>query len=375
MSEHLPLRPRFPVRLVQTETCETLAKPRSEQGVIAKLNPLEDSLWDKKLSALAGATCFHTAGWARVLHDTYGYSPCCFAITRPGALQSLLSLMGVASRFTGNRGVSLPFTDCCDPLVAPGEDQQILFDAAILHAQEMSWRYIEFRGGSGVPASAPVAVRYLVHRLCLRNGEDAIWNRLSGAARRAVRKARDGGVNISTGRDGSAITEFYRLHCLTRKRLGVPPQPMAFFSHIHRHLLDHDLATIFLACHHGKTVAGAIFLHFGTSVIYKFGCSDPAFQHLRPNNLLMWEAICRFAAEGRHEFHLGRNEIDNVGLRRFKLAWGATEENLAYYRYFPAQGGFVSGRNPQQSWHHMAFRHIPVPVARIIGTLVYPHMG
>ncbi len=359
------------------KTCPTIPSGGSPSGSVAvqRLSPLEDSQWDTKLASLAEATCFHTAAWARVLHDTYGYSPCCFAITRPDGFQSLLPLMGVSSFLTGKRGVSLPFTDCCDPLCASGEDERLLLDAAIRHAEELSWRYVEFRGGKGIPPSAPATVRYFAHRLSLQSGEDAVWSDLSGAARRAVRKARDEGVIVSTGRDDTAIREFYRLHCLTRKRLGVPPQPTAFFSNIRHHLLDHNLATIFLASHHGRTIAAAIFLHFGNSVMFKYGSSDPAFQHLRPNNLLMWEAIRRFAAEGRHDFHLGRNEIDNPGLRRYKLAWGATENELAYYRYCPAQKGFVSGRNPQQHWHHIAFRHIPVSVSRIIGTLVYPHMA
>ncbi len=349
-------------------------RPPELAGVVT-INPLEDPAWDRKIAILPGATCFHTAAWARVLHDTYGYTPCYLATLGAGEFRSLFPMMGVASRLTGRRGVALPFTDMCAPLCAPGQDEQLLLAAAIGHAAEKSWRYIEFRGCNGIPPGAPVTVRYFIHKLCLRSGEDAVWSGLSGAARRAIRKASRADLTITTGGDEHALKEFFRLHCLTRKRLGVPPQPYAFFSNIRRHLLEHDLGTLFLASHRGKIIGAAIFLHFGTSVMFKFNASDAAFSNLRGNNLLMWDALRRFIAEGRQELHMGRNEIDNPGLRRYKLGWGTTEGELAYHRYVPARGGFESGRNPQQCWHHHAFRHIPVPLSRIIGTVVYPHMA
>jgi hypothetical protein len=283
--------------------------------------------------------------------------------------------MDVSSMLTGRRGVSLPFTDCCDPLCAPGHDAQPLVEAAIQHAGECSWNYAEFRGSGGIPHHSPATVRYYTHQLDLGKDEDVIWLGLSGAARRSIRKARDAGVVISSGRDEAALKQFFRLHCITRKRLGVPPQPYSFFSNIRHHLVERDLATVFFASHRGKAVAAAIFMHFGTRVMFKFGASDIASQHLRANNLLMWEAIRRFAAVGMQNLHMGRNEMDNPGLQRYKLAWGTTESELAYYRYSPAGRKFVGGRNPQQGWHHMALRRIPVPISKIIGSLVYPHMA
>jgi hypothetical protein len=310
-----------------------------------------------------------------VLHETYGYTPCFLGTSRDGGFGSLLPLMDVCSMLTGRRGVSVPFTDFCDPLCMPGHDAGPLVETAIRHAAEKSWRYVEFRTDCGIPNSAPATASYQTHRLDLTKGEDALWSGLEGAARRSIRKARDAGVMVSIGRDEAAMRDFFRLHCLTRKRHGVPPQPYAFFSNIRRHLADEGAATIMLASHRGRTIAALVFLHFGRRVIYKFGASDLAFQHLRANNLLMWEAIRRHAAEGMRELHMGRNETDNEGLRRYKLAFGTSEEELSYHRYSPAAGDFISGSNPQQSWKNAAFRKLPTPVMKIIGSLIYRHMA
>jgi hypothetical protein len=340
-----------------------------------RLNPLEDPCWDRKLGAFAEATAFHSAGWARVLHETYGYQPCFLATPEGEGFGSLLPLLDVSSMLTGQRGVSMPFSDFCDPLCSPGHDAGPLVEAAIRHAGEKSWRHVEFRTSCGIPRSAPATVRYLTHQLDLEPGEDSIWCGLAGATRRSIRKARDAGVVVSTGRDEAAMREFFRLHCLTRKRHGVPPQPYAFFSNIRRHLVDEGAATVMLASHRGRAIAATVFMHFGGNVIFKYGASDFAFQQLRPNNLLMWEGIRLHAAEGRRSLHMGRNETDNAGLRRYKLAWGCREGELAYHRYSPAQGDFINGRNPQQGWQLAAFRRLPLPAMKIIGSLIYSHLA
>lgn len=359
----IPLKATLPVEL-----------PQATAGMV-RLEPLEDSSWDRSLAKFREATCFHSSGWLRVLHETYGYAPTSLALRRGGAISALLTMMEVASPVTGRRGISLPFTDCCPVLGDSGQDRSPLLAAATGLAAERAWRYLELRGDGLVPPATVASIRYLAHRLDLSIGEHALWEGISPAARRAVKRAKAGGVTVSTEGDAAAIREFYRLHCLTRKRLGVPPQPFAFFDNIRRHLVERGLATVFLAAQRGKPIAAAIHFHFHGNVMFKFGASDVAFQHLRANNLVMWEAIRRFAAAGGREMHLGRNEPDNFGLSRYKLNWGATESELDYHRFSPAENAFVGGSNPQQAWHHRVFRHIPVPVARLIGSALYPHLA
>lgn len=312
----------------------------------------------------------------RVLHESYGYAPCCFASMKPEGLVNLLPMMEVSSILTGRRGVSLPFTDFCEALAATGNDLQPLVEHSLEFAREHSWKHVEFRGSAGIPASAAASARHLAHRLDLGKDPDELWNRLSSAARRSIRKARDSGVVVSSGHDEAAMREFFRLHCLTRKRHGVPPQPYAFFSNIGQYLAGQGLATIFLASgRDGRAIAAALFLHFVKHVIYKFGASDMAFQDLRANHLLMWQAIDRFSSAGMGELHMGRTEIGHLGLRRYKLAWAAREEELAYFRYSPQHGAFIAGGSPGSGWSRQIFRRMPVPLSRMIGAFAYRHMA
>lgn len=277
---------------------------------------------------------------------------------------------------SGRRGVSLPFTDFCEALETPGHDARPLVDHALAHAREHSWKHVEFRGSARMPEGASSYARHLSHRLDLGPGTDSLWSGLDDAARRCVRKARSSRVVVTTGRDEASMREFFRLHCLTRKRHGVPPQPLAFFTNIRRHLLETGQATIFLASGpDGGTIAAALFLHFGRHVIYKFGASDMAFQHLRANHLLMWDAIERFSSDGMGELHMGRTETAHSGLRRYKLAWGAREEELVYFRYLPKHGGFTTCGPPGSGWSRQIFRRMPVPLSRMIGTFAYRHMA
>ena len=350
------------------------AGPLPSRAKVSLVDPLSDPAWDRDLAEFPEATCFHTAGWARVLRDSYGYRPCYFVTRRAGRNAALLPVMEVASWLTGRRGVSLPFTDCCEPLLGPGEGDGELVAAACRHARDSGWRYLELRVGNAAEPE-PGVLRYFTHRLALDGGEESLWAGLDGSVRRAVRKARDCGVTVRMASDPAAMSAFYRLHCRTRKRLGVPPQPLRFFENIRQHLLEKGLATMFVASHGGETIAASIFLHFGGRVMFKYGASDLSLQHLRPNNLVMWEAIRSFANAGRRELHMGRNEPDNPGLRRYKLSWGCREDLLGYRRYCPREGAFSDGKNPQHGWHHAAFRRIPLPLARIIGSAIYPHMA
>ena len=60
---------------------------------------------------------------------------------------------------------------------------------------------------------------------------------------------------MEVSQSAEAMQEFYKLQCLTRKRHGLPPQPLHFFLNIHRHILSQNMGMIVLARHQGQPVA------------------------------------------------------------------------------------------------------------------------
>ena len=75
------------------------------------INPLNIPNWDDLISCHPSATPFHSSGWARVLRDTYAFTPYYACVFNGETLSTCLPLMEVNSFLTGRRGVSLPFTD------------------------------------------------------------------------------------------------------------------------------------------------------------------------------------------------------------------------------------------------------------------------
>jgi lipid II:glycine glycyltransferase (peptidoglycan interpeptide bridge formation enzyme) len=174
-----------------------------------------------------------------------------------------------------------------------------------------------------------------------------------------------------------AIDIFYSLHCRTRRRHGLPPQPARFFHRIHRTLIEAGLGFVSLARFGGQWIAGAVYFHFGSRSIYKFGASDPAFQHLRANNLLMWQAICELRKAGITEISLGRSDPRDGGLLQFKRGWGGEETLLPYHRIWMRKqpGVRKTQEDSSQGLSHKVVRHLPLPILRLLGSVMYRHVG
>lgn len=81
------------------------------------IDPTQYPNWDELLLSTPGSSFFHTSSWARVLKEAYGYTPKYFTEFDGGHISTLIPVMEVDSFLTGRRGVSLPFTDYCEPLL------------------------------------------------------------------------------------------------------------------------------------------------------------------------------------------------------------------------------------------------------------------
>lgn len=341
---------------------------------IRVIDPLECGGWDRLVSAFASATAFHRQAWARTVQCAYGFRPC-FLVSGPlNCPEAILPLMEVRSWITGMRGISLPFTDECQPILHRKENATKLFDSAVALGRQRGWRYVEIRGGDAPTPGAAPSTRYLGHSLSLDTDLGGIWKAIKESARRAITKAEHAGVAIKVSRDADAMRAYYQLHCKTRRKHGLPPQPRRFFEVLQEFMFSGG-GTAVLAYMGDRAIAGAVFLWGGNTATFKYGASDHTFQHLRGSNLVMWRAIQLLHEQGAKTLDFGRTSIANIGLRSFKLSWGATERRIDYYRYSIAHESFERALDHSVSRFARVFRLVPTPIARLCGQWLYRHVA
>lgn len=331
--------------------------------------------WDEMVMSFDDYCFFHSQSWARVLFSAYGYKPCYFTLWKKDKLYGVIPMAEIASAVSGKRGNCLPFTDHCRPLIMDAEDFQIILRNIIETGQQRKWRRVEFRGGQKYMPSAPKTATYNLHLLKLISDEEALLKTFRNSTKRNIKNALQKEITIDISTDMSSVKEFYRLNCITRRHHGVPPQPFYFFQSIQNHVLSKDQGMIVLARYNREPIAGALFFHFGRKAMYKYGASRRDFLGIRPNNLVMWEAIKWYCKNGYAEFDMGRSEIGNKGLNQFKNGWRATVEDLFYYTFDITQMKFSRQKEKMTTNINRIFQKMPLPVLRIIGQLAYRHMG
>ena len=241
------------------------------------------------------------------------------------------------------------------------------------YGQQRRWQWFQLRGGDGIDAEPDQ--QYCVHELKLESDTKHLFSKLRSSKRRNIRKAQSQEVEIQHADDLGALNAYYQLHCRTRKRHGVPPQPYYFFRNIFQYVISKGQGKVVLALHQKQVVAGSIYFHFRQKALYKFGASDMSFQHLRANDLVMAEAIKWYAAKGYQSFCFGRTALDNIGMRRFKSDWGAEERIINYYRYDLRREDFVTTHTSENPSHQRFFRLLPVSALKLCGSVLYRHMG
>ncbi|WP_026841435.1 lipid II:glycine glycyltransferase FemX [Citrifermentans bremense] len=338
------------------------------------IDPLKDAGVSHWLERCRETTIFHSASWARLMVDSYGYHPLYFMLYDSGTCRGCLPVMEVDSVFTGKRGVCLSFADYCGAIVEGVDDFALLLQAVLDYGRSRRWRYAEFRGEARLVNERASEV-YAHHLIELSQDEELMLSRLRKSTARSIHKAVKEGVTVAIGTSLQETLEYYRLHCLTRRRQGLPPQPRRFFVNLHHHLIGRGLGFTAIARQGDATVAGVVCLHFGVNAIYKYGASDIEQQQLRANNLLFWELIKKCGRDGFRFLSLGRTDPKNEGLLNFKNGWGGNMSDLNYYRYDFTSGSFVAGEVTNLEPYRQLLRKLPVPLLRALGVLAYRHLG
>jgi CelD/BcsL family acetyltransferase involved in cellulose biosynthesis len=295
------------------------------------LRPLQDPRWSSFVTSHRSALPFHHPSWAAMLAECYRFRAFCITVQdQAGQIIAGLPVLEVRHGLGRPRWVSLPFTDHCPPLTTGAAGTGL---ARQLGEARRASGVGRFEVRAALPAGgAHRDGTFLTHHLALGASEEALLASFHpNQVRRNIRRAERAGVTIRLGDAEPDVTEvFYGLHTRTRRRLGVPVQPLRYFRLLWRRVLQPGLGAVLIAELDGAPVAGGIFLASGAACVYKYGASDERQWSARPNHLLFWEAIRWATAKGCRTFDFGRTDLGDEGLRQFKARWGTVERELAY---------------------------------------------
>jgi CelD/BcsL family acetyltransferase involved in cellulose biosynthesis len=337
------------------------------------IDPTEYAPFDELLLGSAKPHFFLSSVWADVFKSAYRYKPYYWMRTLNREMRFLLPMMEVNSFLTGRRAISLPFTDYCEPICENETQFHSVLNEIHAFAEKRRWQTIEFRGGDAFLAKYPAAQSYFTHQLSLSPEPKEVLALFQDTTRRNIRKAEREGVLVEHTTSREALAAFYRLNCMTRKKHGLPPQPLSFFRTLYDRIILTGKGKIYLARVDTQVIAGAIFFEFGDQMIYKYGASDDRFQSLRANNLIMWKAIEYGCLQGYKQFDFGKTEPGNDGLRRYKLSWGAQEKVIHYHKYHLAKQRFITERARERHWTTRIFAGMPTILLRVLGKVLYAH--
>ena len=341
-----------------------------QAGGLKVISP-SDPAWLAFLERRDEATIFHHPVWIAVLAKSYGYRPLALvSFDRAGTVEAGLGATEVVGRFRGARLVSLPFTDHCPPLARDDQAEERFGAKLARWLQGAAGPTLEIRGKAPRRWGLHTVTVGVRHVLALDPDASAVFRRFDSSVARAIRKSQRAGLTAEVTTSPESMAAFYRLHCLTRRRLGVPVQPRRFLSGVWN-LLGQGFGFAVVVRNDGLPIAAGIFLAWNRTVIYKFGASDATTWSFRPNNLLMWTAIEWACENGYTVFEFGRTERGNQGLDDFKSRWGTQRLPLDYsYSGAVPRTGEGGGMRAART----VIRFSPVIVSRLAGELLYKHL-
>ena len=340
------------------------------------IDPLAEKRWDEFVATHPRASAFHQTGWLRALACTYGYKPFVLTSTPPGqTLRDGIVLCGVCSWITGRRLVSLPFADHCDPLLGDADNLQDFIEWLRSDCDRRAYRYVELRPvrvAAGRCSGLHPSSSFYFHELDLSPSLGEMFQRLhKDSIRRKIRRAEREQLSCTIGRSEHLLEEFYQLLLITRRRHQLPPQPRIWFQNLVAHMGNR--VQVMVAKKDDTPIAALITLRHGSSVVYKYGCSDDKFHSLGAMPFLLWRLIQESKDAGAEKIDLGRSDIDNDGLNTFKDRFGAKKTMLTYYRYPDVERDQKS--SGRSSLLHRLVPFMPDAALRIAGALLYKHMG
>ena len=318
--------------------------------------------WDGFVAA-AGGTHFHRLGWRTVYQRVFGHE-CLYLSARDagGGLVGVLPMVRVKSVLFGHYLVSMPFVNYGGPLGSAPAVQALAAWAAE-RGRADGVKLVELRSRGPLPIELPVSLRKVTVVLDLPKTPELLMKSFESKLRSQVRRPAKEGITVRFGPD--QVAPFFSVFARHMRDLGTPTQPERLFEVIAEVFPDAWFGCSWLG---NLPVAGGAGFTWGREFEMTWASSLYAYNRLSPNMGLYFAFMERAIAEGLTLFNFGRC-TPGAGTHKFKRQWGSRDEQLHWYQVTPG-GGEAATPSPDDAayaWGPRMWRHLPLPVATLLG--------
>lgn len=321
--------------------------------------------WREWLACSPRAGLYHGERWLELLRRTYRMRLSLAQMELPREGQRAACVLAHPRALFSKRAVALPFSDYAPPLATGAHAQAALL--AELANGELG--QVELRGQTA-PPPWQVSSTFALWSLDLRRPFAQVRAGLATNFRRNLKRAARALAHVEYGAEPALLARFHALHGEARRRHGLPAPPARFFRALGELFAPAGELEVWIASRAGRDLAGVVLLRAGGRLYYKWG-ARAAGDTFGTSHLLLWQVIER--AAGQCEvLDLGRADIRNAGLNRFKAELGAQAEPLPY--------AFVPRVPRHPSAEHLSglglllsriWKRLPPPLARALGGAIY----
>lgn len=335
--------------------------------------------WNSFVDSCDHSWLCHTLAWLDVLTDVWSRLQPYYVVVKERTSDSIragLPLCLIKSPLRNRGLVNPPFTTLIDPLCKD--------DSALLHLYSQlpmlliknkisSIEFKTFKKTESVPSNLFIRNdKYCHHEIDLTQSEDMLMRSFNRSnVRNRIKKSLKSPLSCAYAESHEQLRDFYKLYAITRRRLGLPANPMKFFDALWIHLKETNRVELLLVYHEKQLVAGAFCLKYNKRISAEALAYDRDFIKMCPNHLLFWSIMLNAKTEGKVAFDFGRTPLNNTSLKTFKDRWGTKKSMLPIFSY-PNSSVKVSNEvSASMNFIKETIKQIPYPLYLRLSGLFY----
>ena len=292
--------------------------------------------WAEYIDNHADSTIYHHPDWLQVMASSFPFRLHLLVALRNGRLVGGVPLMEVRSPWS-RRLVAVPYRDRGGLLWSEPAAFIALTQAIQRLSEERRCPGVILKSLQPYPEDLRTATALQEQFHWVNSSIDltslspeSLPRRLGAKTRNMLRQADKAGLVWEDASDQpGAVAEFYGLHLLSQRHLGVPAFPRGFFVEQRQRL--GSAWRLFMVRREGRPVAGSIVFLWRQQAIYAYSCSDPTTLEMRPNDLLLFGILGWLLNRNYRVFDLGSDSPIQKGLLFFKRKWLATQRVCPVY--------------------------------------------